>query len=369
MLTSQAYLSVLRFLRQMPTRNGTLLRDILQLFEQHFHVSTSLAVTYQKDPDSESALQYNYIVRDLPPNQVSTYMDQFVKFDIRSRLKGKQKKSVVSLTALLSPEERAHTPYYQYLRSLGIAYQCCIFLRKERELYAMISLFRPEAAGDFTPEELEIFSEIEPFITNQYLENRKNREMMSLAYHFDEYFSHLSLGVALLDHNGKILKANHTFNDYAQYIYENGSIVDSFVTRDTADTPEHYLWGQKLLNYFGSKIISAPEEIKVECLLHQFKFYSKEISNQSRTVINPGQYLYLIFLIRQEKVHSPQMLAALKQLTSREKAVLDHLSAGLNNTEIADAMDISPFTVKTHLQNIYAKCGVSGRNELLSKLK
>ena len=64
MLTSQAYLSVLRFLRQMPTRNGTLLRDILQLFEQHFHVSTSLAVTYQKDPDSESALQYNYIVRD-----------------------------------------------------------------------------------------------------------------------------------------------------------------------------------------------------------------------------------------------------------------------------------------------------------------
>lgn len=371
MLTSQAYLSVLRFLRQMPTKNGTLLRDILQLFEKQFQVSTSLAVTYPKDPNRtpETAVQYNYILRDFPPSRVGPYIDELIKFDIRSRLKGKRENNVVSITALLSPEEREHSPYYQCLRSLDIHYQCCIFLRKGEQLFAMISLFRPEAAGDFTAEELEIFEEIEPFITRQYLENRKNREMMSLAYHFDEYFAHLPLGVALLDHNGKILKANRAFNEFSQYIYENGNIVESFVTRDTADTPEHYLWGQKLLNYFGSKVISSPEEIKVECLLHQFKFYNKEISNQNRTIINAGEYLYLVFLIRQEKVQSPQMLNALKLLTSREKAVLSHLAAGLNNTEIASAMEISPFTVKTHLQNIYSKCHVSGRNELLSKLK
>lgn len=371
MLTPQGYASVLGFLQEMPTRNGTLLRDILQLFERHFHTPVSLAITYQKTPgkNGKGSWKYNYIVRDLPLHHVDTYFNRFFAFDrlCRSQYVGRQ--TVLSITDLLSPEEREGSPYYQFLLEMGLPYQCCIFLYEEEDLIATIGLFRPEAEGDFTPEELEAFSAIEPFLSKRYLENKKNRERMSLSYHFDEYFSNLSLGVALLNHNGMILNANQSFNDFAQFIHDHGSIDESFVTRNTANTSDRFLYGQKLINFLGSQVLFEPEKVSLDFLLSKFQFHAKEISGQRRTVIDAGENLYLLFLVRQDKVHSEQMLNAMKLLTPRETAVLSCLAAGMSNTQIAKEMSISPFTVKTHLQNIYSKCHVSGRNELLSKLK
>jgi DNA-binding CsgD family transcriptional regulator len=48
-------------------------------------------------------------------------------------------------------------------------------------------------------------------------------------------------------------------------------------------------------------------------------------------------------------------------LTSREREVLDLVAAGSTNAAIAEALIVSPGTVKKHLDNIYAKLGVSSR--------
>jgi DNA-binding CsgD family transcriptional regulator/tetratricopeptide (TPR) repeat protein len=50
-------------------------------------------------------------------------------------------------------------------------------------------------------------------------------------------------------------------------------------------------------------------------------------------------------------------------LTPREVEVLHLLTAGRSNTEIADALFISPRTVSTHVSNILAKLGVATRTE------
>lgn len=50
-------------------------------------------------------------------------------------------------------------------------------------------------------------------------------------------------------------------------------------------------------------------------------------------------------------------------LTAREYAVLELLARGQSNKEIARALAISPNTVKTHIANLYAKLGVSGRGK------
>lgn len=51
------------------------------------------------------------------------------------------------------------------------------------------------------------------------------------------------------------------------------------------------------------------------------------------------------------------------ELSPREMEVLQRLSAGLSNKEIAQALSISPRTVEFHLNNLYGKLGVSSRTE------
>jgi DNA-binding NarL/FixJ family response regulator len=50
-------------------------------------------------------------------------------------------------------------------------------------------------------------------------------------------------------------------------------------------------------------------------------------------------------------------------LTQRESEVLKHLSLGLTNKEIAQALDISYETVKEHVQHILRKVGVADRTQ------
>ncbi|HEX2038770.1 MAG TPA: response regulator transcription factor [Acidimicrobiales bacterium] len=54
-------------------------------------------------------------------------------------------------------------------------------------------------------------------------------------------------------------------------------------------------------------------------------------------------------------------------LTRKEVEVLTRLAEGLSNREIADAMYVTPATVKTHLAHIYAKLGVTGRQEAIAR--
>jgi two-component system, NarL family, nitrate/nitrite response regulator NarL len=52
------------------------------------------------------------------------------------------------------------------------------------------------------------------------------------------------------------------------------------------------------------------------------------------------------------------------RLTPREKEIVHHVCAGLKNKEIAEALSITPGTVKVHLMHIFEKTGVKDRFEL-----
>jgi DNA-binding CsgD family transcriptional regulator len=55
-------------------------------------------------------------------------------------------------------------------------------------------------------------------------------------------------------------------------------------------------------------------------------------------------------------------------LTVREQEVLQYILSGKSNREIAETLFISESTVKTHTRNIFSKCNVSSRAELISTL-
>jgi len=53
-------------------------------------------------------------------------------------------------------------------------------------------------------------------------------------------------------------------------------------------------------------------------------------------------------------------------LTEREREVLALLIEGLNNTQIAAKLNVSPSTVKSHVSNILSKLGVASRTEAVT---
>jgi len=53
-------------------------------------------------------------------------------------------------------------------------------------------------------------------------------------------------------------------------------------------------------------------------------------------------------------------------LTEREREVLALMIEGLNNTQIAGSLTVSPSTIKSHVSNILAKLGVASRTEAVT---
>ncbi|MDH2388770.1 response regulator transcription factor [Streptomyces sp. HNM0663] len=55
----------------------------------------------------------------------------------------------------------------------------------------------------------------------------------------------------------------------------------------------------------------------------------------------------------------------LAALTGREREVLVHVAAGLSNDEIGERLEVSPLTVKTHVNRAMAKLGARDRAQLV----
>ncbi|HQF69861.1 MAG TPA: response regulator transcription factor [Promineifilum sp.] len=69
----------------------------------------------------------------------------------------------------------------------------------------------------------------------------------------------------------------------------------------------------------------------------------------------------------QSLIHTTVKPAALGyDLTAREREVLALMVTGLNNSEIAAELGVSPSTIKSHVSHILAKFGVAGRTEAVA---
>ena len=61
-----------------------------------------------------------------------------------------------------------------------------------------------------------------------------------------------------------------------------------------------------------------------------------------------------------------QLPAPGHDLTEREREVLTLMIEGLNNTQIAGRLTVSPSTIKSHVSNILSKLGVASRTEAVT---
>jgi ATP/maltotriose-dependent transcriptional regulator MalT len=88
-------------------------------------------------------------------------------------------------------------------------------------------------------------------------------------------------------------------------------------------------------------------------------FHQAELSTKSLRVL-----VRLGLDVSPAKTHFPSSLSK-QHLTLREQEIVAYIADGLRNKEIAEQLNISTVTVKSHLTNIYKKLNVPNRTSML----
>jgi LuxR family maltose regulon positive regulatory protein len=144
------------------------------------------------------------------------------------------------------------------------------------------------------------------------------------------------------------------------------------------------LFAQQKVNEARQVMAEAARIAAPEFFIRPFLFTSPQVASLLSLVLhtenlNPGTRSFLKgtltrlgyaeglqnILPREESVD----LAIAASITPREQHMLRLLSASLSNQEIAEQCSISPSTVKTHLENIYRKLGVSSRTQAVEQAR
>jgi NarL family two-component system response regulator LiaR len=82
-------------------------------------------------------------------------------------------------------------------------------------------------------------------------------------------------------------------------------------------------------------------------------------AHAGRSTLSPEAAQALVHVVSQPPVTG-------FDLTERERDVLALMVEGLNNTQIAGRLTVSPSTIKSHVSNILSKLGVSSRTEAVT---
>ena len=97
--------------------------------------------------------------------------------------------------------------------------------------------------------------------------------------------------------------------------------------------------------------------------------FTEEEAFSLRALTNHLNYAYYTMAQREAskppKTRTMEELVQDYELTRRETEILGLVFQDLNNEEILDRLHISRHTLLKHLQNLYRKCGVSSRWDLL----
>jgi DNA-binding NarL/FixJ family response regulator len=80
-----------------------------------------------------------------------------------------------------------------------------------------------------------------------------------------------------------------------------------------------------------------------------------------------GKTLQLLSRASSETASTPSMPTSLPEsITKREKEILEHMVNGWDAKRIASATNISTFTVRKHIANIYDKLHINSKAQALS---
>ena len=266
--------------------------------------------------------------------------------------------------------------YNDFLRPQNQGKELIVRLCSSSYFFGVIAFQRSERQPNFNNNDMLIAESLIPHLLDYF----KNESLLSKTYEehklLERWLESQAEGIILLDNKIQPIYCNSIAKEISilisQDLYKPGKRVNGSDSEDFLFPSEIIqdcieLKKQTRQKDSCSRPVSVNKRI-INTVNGRFYVESRLNHFPYQWASNPGFTVYLRHLDDAEKINRG-MTRNECILTKRELDVIQCVTEGLTNREIAEELFISAFTVETHLKNILAKTGFRNRTQLATRIQ
>ena len=272
---------------------------------------------------------------------------------------------VVRLEELVDYGRFVESEYFRdFLKPQNQYHKIICYLKSQRRLLGVISLFRPSRLKEFPEETVQLLKMAVPLISI-CLENIEIREKTQVKSGlFDFFEKQTSTGIILFTLTGRLAYANETAREILKELCrgrpkaEECGLMLPLAVRDDCDSMLETRPAR------SDPLLAAPARRTLGSETSRYALNYQFVDLEINAA--PAGFL-MVTISRPNRLFDVlnKRLSANFGLTDREIEVVVLILEGRRNSEIAQQLFISEFTVKKHIQNIFEKMKVGNRTSVL----
>ncbi len=275
------------------------------------------------------------------------------------------KLQVVISTEVMSHAEFVRTRFYrQFLKPQSVYHIMILGLTKDGVPIGLFGLHRPVGAAPFSRKEAAIADLLSPYLSAAVQKIQARDKADEREFIIKELATGIQhTGVVILDHDGAPIgcygNAAELLRIRADKCDQAGTLeLPQQITAHCEKVKQALSWRHN--NEFHEWFtIEQPSGAAVNVHLHPYDCGAKGL--RFMVYLGAGQPAKQPEIVRSDQLER-------YKLTRRQIDIVNLVSLGMTNPEVADRLCISVRTVQNHLRSIYLKVNVHNRTSLVSKL-
>ena len=348
MLTTNDYEKILEFVSLIQVNDNDYYHTILDALKNVFGYNNLSLYINGNSPQQLTSL-YMKNKEIITENQRHHYrMDLFNNESI-------QHNHLLTVEELMPYEQFKETEYYiNFLKINNLHDTVFIPLRWRTQVIGVIGIHKSTGNSNFTTMEKQILGSVSKFISTNLGRNLDYTQLKLSKSMLTHSIGGLPIGVVVLDHNFSTLYYNDIAKKYCPDLEDPKGNAPLDKVKDL------------ILSKMNSKagLSNLDIELHHEDLTFKVNVFSLPASRDR----NEQQFTIYTYPRSSQKEGPLKKVCLEFGLSKRETEIIDLISKGYSNGDIASQLFLSINTVKSHLNNIFNKLGVSNRTSVIHKI-
>ncbi len=265
-----------------------------------------------------------------------------------------------------SIEELRQMPNVQVLQKFGILHRAAGLLNKDNTAVSRFSVQLADTRGRLTGDERVHMAAILPHIAKALALGRPATQLASLHHSMLAAMDRLTIGVCILDAKGRVVMKNNEFSrqqDAHRVFFESANGILQMSKPD--DQKRFAALKEHALNHgqYGAR----PRKEAISTADDSFLCIEVSPLNKSHEI---GSKVFGGFILYSTDTNLPfscttRPIQQAYGLTEAELALVDMISTGLTNAQIAERRDRSVATINAQVKSILTKANCSTRTQFV----